>query len=171
MAGPPPILLALAAAGVGALVIAKKSSAANAPPRMPALPVATTTAGSSDPNTLPVTTITGNPSNVPPWAASMTVPDVSGTAIPASYATPGSPETSAVQTAINAWASQVGYPGKGEIPLTVDGTYGANTQQAVASFQMWVNSTGQGSLSIDGLAGPQTQAILGEFGSMASGGY
>jgi hypothetical protein len=34
-----------------------------------------------------------------------------------------------------------------------------------------VNATGQGSLTIDGLAGPQTQAHLADFAAMSAGGY
>ncbi len=108
-------------------------------------------------------------STVPPWG-STTLPNVSGIAIPGSYMTPGSPETTAVQNALNTWATEVGYGGA-EIPLVVDGTYGPNTQQAAASFQAWVNATGQGSLTIDGLAGPQTQAHLADFAPMSAGGY
>ena len=74
------------------------------------------------------------------------------------------------QLAAAGLTGEVGYTGA-EIPLTVDGTYGRNTQQAAASFQAWVNATGQGSLTIDGLAGSQTQAHLADFAPMSAGGY
>src|SRR5271168_1933629 len=108
-------------------------------------------------------------STVPAWG-STPLPNVLEIPIPGSYMTPGSPETIAVQNALNTWAPEVGYTGA-EIPLTVDGTYGRNTQQAAASFQAWVNATGQGSLTIDGLAGSQTQAHLADFAPMSAGGY
>lgn len=89
-------------------------------------------------------------------------------AIPGSYAAQ-SDETQTIQQAINAWASTVGYPGP-MIPLTTDGFYGPNTQNAVSAFQSYVNETQGAGLVVDGLAGPNTQEPLLAFGDIAGGG-
>lgn len=90
-------------------------------------------------------------------------------AIPTVYRTT-SQETNSIQSAVNAWAATVGYPGT---PLTTDGTYGPMTQQAVADFQSWHNAadTSEPALTVDGLAGPQTQTYLQDFGQLVGGAY
>jgi hypothetical protein len=119
---------------------------------------------------LPPATTLANGHKVPAWSQLLTIPDVSNVAIPANYtAAAASPETTAVQTALNSWATTVGYPGT---PLVVDGQYGPLTQQAAAVFQLWENAAGNGaSLTIDGLAGPETQNWLLDFGTIPQDGY
>jgi len=119
--------------------------------------------------TLPTTVIT---TGTAAWDAStMSAPDLSANAIPATYAVT-SQETMDVQTALNTWAQQSGYAGA-EIPLTVDGDYGPATQQAAGSFQTWVNATQNPAtaLVVDGLAGANTDNFLLDFGSITAGGY
>jgi hypothetical protein len=100
-------------------------------------------------------------------------PDVSSVAIPATYQAQ-SDETTAVQTALNAAATQLGFP---LAQLTVDGLYGAATQQMAAMFQQYVNDTNMApvsgsfaALTVDGLAGPSTQNYLLNFGTIPTGG-
>jgi hypothetical protein len=84
-------------------------------------------------------------------------------AIPASY-TPQSDETSSIQDALNGWATTTGVSDP-VFPLTVDGLYGANTQGAAALFQLYANDPNvfNAGLTVDGLAGPDTQHYLLDF--------
>jgi peptidoglycan hydrolase-like protein with peptidoglycan-binding domain len=46
-------------------------------------------------------------------------------------------------------------------PGTIDGVFGPNSQSAMRAFQRWVNSTfGSGTVSVDGLPGPESWPYL-----------
>jgi hypothetical protein len=124
--------------------------------------------------TLPPVTITGSPANLqtPAWDDSWGVPDVSGVAIPASYAAT-SQETQDVQNALNAWGIAVNFPSS-DLPLATDGSFGPKSHRVTGAFQRWANNAKSAGLAEDGLPGSQTQTYLLDFapsGSFASGSY
>lgn len=62
-------------------------------------------------------------------------------------------------SAVTALQKDLNCNGKAGTPLTVDGSYGTNTKNAVIGFQKWANANGA-SLSVDGGYGPKTSAWL-----------
>lgn len=100
-------------------------------------------------------------------------------ALPGNYTGGPADLTKAIQSAINTWGTQIGFQDPA-FQLAVDGEYGNDTQGAVALFQFYVNEIAPSNpglfssgvtlpLTVDGLAGPETQEALVSFGDMPGG--
>lgn len=185
-----PIIPLIAVAALVGLALHKKSQQTTTTTTVEHTGPGQSTATPTGTVTLPPITIVGSAASTPaaqnsggavaPWnPQTMVIPSPSDLkAIPGNYAAQ-SQETVAVQTALNNWASAVGFQasdssGANFIPLKEDGLYGPNTRLVAGSFQAYANATKNAGLAVDGLAGPQTQTYLGDWATITkppSGGY